>query len=110
MSCIPLYKELIFGFILVLLSGCATLASKEAPIVCIGADVATTITGIKTGKMVEQMSIVKTSINAGHFLPFVSIALISAYIIYQINNSAVNSVVSTFECGLSLNNLRIILK
>jgi len=58
--------------------------------------------------MVEVLSPVKASINAGHYAPFVLAAIGLALVVRWLDEPVVNVGTSVVECGLALNNLLII--
>ena len=90
------------------LSGCSLLQSRDTATACVVADVATTIVGVSSGRMVEVLSPVKASINAGQYGPMILLAVGLVMLVRWLDEPVVNAGTSVVECGLALNNLAII--
>jgi hypothetical protein len=96
------------GLAIVLTSGCATLQQPEVVAGCVAADVTSTFIGISKGAMKEANPLWKTTVNAGHFGPFVLAAGLLIWAVIELNEPAVSATVSATSCGLAAHNLWII--
>ncbi len=91
--------------LLALLSGCATLQTPAALPVCAAADVITTIGGVNSGRIIEANPLWRSSVNAGHFAPFLIAVAAMVWAIDRWANPKVSGVVAGVECGMAGRNL-----
>ena len=89
----------------VLLSGCATIESKNTFIACKSADVVTTAIGLNSGKFVEANPILRPFIGPHNFLPLVAFSMAMLYLIEVVNEPKATAVVNVLTCGVAAHNI-----
>lgn len=94
--------------LVLLLSGCSTWTARDAVAPCVAADVVTTVVGLKSGYIVESLSPLKASMNAGHFAPFVLASIGLVMLVRWLDEPVVSGSVAAVECGLAAHNLLLV--
>lgn len=97
----------------ILLSGCSTIKttaeSTDTFAVCKTADVVTTYVGVTSGKFVEANPIVAKLLTHG-WLPWIAISVGLYYWLEHLDNKKLNMFANAVTCGVSGNNLFILVK
>lgn len=101
---------LVFGLSLL---GCSTLKSTaestDTFAVCKTIDVATTYHGVTSGKFVEANPVVAKLLTHGWF-PWIAISAGLWWVLVELDNKPVTTVANAVTCGVSINNIFLLLK
>lgn len=97
----------------VFLVGCSTIKttaeSTDTFAVCKTLDVATTYHGVTTGKFVEANPIVAKLLTHG-WLPWIAISAGLYWVLVELDNKPVTTAANAMTCGVSLNNIYLLVR
>ena len=108
-------KRLVLLLSLIALTGCATVqevaSQKETVALCKAADVATTVTALKTGAFHETNPIMNALMHGAHgFAPFILVSAAWVGIVWWFDSPKVNTIASGITCPVAARNGYLLLK
>jgi hypothetical protein len=108
-----MFSRLVTVLLTTVLVGCTTIKtvaeSTDTFAVCKTVDVVSTYVGLSSGNFIEANPIMAKVISFG-WLPFVAVSLGSYLLLVEVNNKQVTTAANTITCGVSANNVFLLIR